>query len=321
MLFAKIIINPKAGRGRSLRVLNMTQRLLAQAGWRYEIELTRAPGHATEIARAIAAKQSPLVAVIGGDGTINEVIQGITGTDTSLAIIPGGTGNDHARSLGIPLTPAKAVALLWEGKTINMDIGKERDRHFGCLVSIGFPVDVIDHTNKKRRFFGGSLAILSSVWQTLQDLRFHEVALTLDEHRFTVLTCGIFVLNTPSVGGGLRFSPNADMTDGLLDVVVIGKVSPMELLYNLPKVYLGKHLNHPAFRLYRCRNVRIETAQPLPKMFDGEVIGYTPVEAFLQPGALQVVVPTGFPAAERIQLPDPALRDEIPLAAVSLPGR
>lgn len=320
MPYAQIIVNPRAGRGRSLRVLDTAQQALAQTSWRWDVVVTKAPGHATELAGEAAREGVPLVVAIGGDGTVNEVVQGIVGTDTSLAIIPGGTGNDHARSLQIPLAPAKATALLWQGKTIHMDIGKERDRHFGCLVSIGFPVDVIDHTNKKPRFLGGSLAILNSVWQTLRELRFHEVTLILDNRRFSALTCGVFVLNTPSVGGGLRFSPTANVTDGLLDVVVIGEITPMELLFNLPKVYVGKHLNHRAFSLYRCQSARIETAQPLPKMFDGEVIGHTPVEAFLQPRALRVVVPASFPAEGQAVLSGLSSKGAARLPAVTLPG-
>jgi diacylglycerol kinase (ATP) len=320
MDYVRIIVNPHAGRGRSINALSKAEQVLAKAGWRCEIAFTQAPGHAIELARMAAAQGVPIVTAIGGDGTVNEVIQGITGTETALAIIPGGTGNDHARSLGIPLAPAQAATLLSQGKIIKMDIGHERDRHFGCLVSIGFPVDVIHHTNTKRRFLVGSLAILSSVWQTLKDLRFHRVTLTLDGERLSVSTCGIFVLNTPSVGGGLRFSPTADITDGLLDVVVIGELTRLELLCTLPKVYVGKHLNHPAFHLYRCRNVQIETAEPLPKMFDGEVIGYTPVEAFLEPKALRVLVPASFPVeGEAVSLLRKAA-SALVLPAVSLPG-
>lgn len=320
MDYTKIIVNPHAGRGRSLKALTKAKEVLAKAGWQCEIALTQAPGHAIELARTAAANGTPIVTAIGGDGTVNEVIQGITGTETALAIIPGGTGNDHARSLGIPLAPAKAATLLSQGKIIKMDIGNERDRHFGCLVSIGFPVDVIHHTNTKHRFLGGSLAILTSVWQTLRELRFHEVTLTLDGERLSISTCGIFVLNTPSVGGGLRFSPTADVTDGLFDVVVIGELTPLQLLYTLPKVYVGKHLNHPALHLYRCRNVQVETAEPLPKMFDGEVIGYTPIEAHIEPKALRVVVPASFPAeGEAVSLLRKAA-SAIVLPAVSLPG-
>ena len=298
MSFVRIIVNPHAGRGRALKVLEKVERVLTQVGWRYETALTQAPGHAIEIARESAGAELPVVAAIGGDGTVNEVIQGVSGTNTSLAIIPGGTGNDHARSLGIPLAPEKAAELLWRGKIIKMDVGSERDRLFGCLASIGFPVDVIDHTNKKKQLVKGSLAILSSVWQTLTNLQYHDVTMTLDDRSISATTCGIFVLNTPSAGGGLRFSPNADITDGLLDVVVIGKISVWDLLFTLPQVYTGngKHLSHPAVDFYRCRKIRIDSAKPLPKMFDGEIIGQTPVEASLQPQALRVVAPASHPA-------------------------
>ncbi|NLY30330.1 MAG: diacylglycerol kinase family lipid kinase [Firmicutes bacterium] len=298
MSFVKIIVNPRAGRGRALKVLDRVKQVLTQAGWQYETALTQAPGHAIEIARDSAEAGLPLVAAIGGDGTVNEVIQGVSGTNTALAIIPGGTGNDHARSLGIPLAPEKAAELLWQGKIINMDVGVERDRLFGCLVSIGFPVDVIDHTNKKKQVIKGSLAILASVWQTLRNLRYYDVTITLDDRSISATTCGIFVLNTPSAGGGLRFSPNADITDGLLDVVVIGKISVWDLIFTLPQVYTGsgRHLSHPAVDFYRCRKIRIESPEPLPKMFDGEIIGQTPVEAALQPRALKVVAPVTHPA-------------------------
>ncbi|HHV93108.1 MAG TPA: diacylglycerol kinase family lipid kinase [Firmicutes bacterium] len=299
MPFVRIIVNPRAGRGRSLRVLDKVKGTLSQAGWQYETALTQAPGHAVELARESAAAGLPLVAAIGGDGTINEVIQGISGTSTALAIIPGGTGNDHARSLGIPLAPARAAELLWRGKIIDMDVGLERDRLFGCLVSIGFPVDVIDHTNRKKQLLKGSLAILSSVWQTLRHLKYHHVTITFDDDRsISAATCGIFVLNTPSAGGGLRFSPAADITDGLLDVVVIGEISVWDLVFTLPQVYTGsgRHLRHPAVGFYRCRKIRIDSDDPLPKMFDGEIIGRTPVEASLRPRGLRVVAPVSHPA-------------------------
>lgn len=291
----KIIVNPKAGRGRALKVLSRAQEVLVAAGWDLDVSLTQRPNHATEIARKAAEQRVPLIAVIGGDGTINEVIQGICETKTRLAIIPGGTGNDHARSLNIPLNPDKAAAMIAQGKVINMDIGKERERDFGCLVAMGFPVDVIDHTNKKHRFLGGSLAILSSVWQTLKDLHFHKARVTLDDASFSVTTCGIFVLNTSSVGGGFRFSPEADITDGLLDIMIVEPVTTWDLLSTLPKAYKGKHLGHPAIRLHRARSVRIETTRPIPKMFDGEVLGTTPIEVTVKPKALKVVVPADFP--------------------------
>ncbi|NMB26125.1 MAG: diacylglycerol kinase family lipid kinase [Firmicutes bacterium] len=304
MFSIKIIVNPKAGGGRALKALQRAQEVLRAAGWNLDVVLTQRPNHATEIARKAADQKVPLIAVIGGDGTINEVIQGIVGTETRLAIIPGGTGNDHARSLNIPLHPGKAAAMIAQGKVLTMDIGKERDRDFGCLVAMGFPVDVIDHTNKKHRLLGGSLAILSSVWQTLKDLHFYEAHVTLDDASFSVTTCGIFVLNTPSVGGGFRFSPKADITDGLLDIMIVGPVTTWDLLSTLPKAYKGKHLGHPAIRLHRARKVRIETAELLPKMFDGEVLGTTPIEVIVRPKALRMVVPADFPGTGPMLISD-----------------
>lgn len=237
---------------------------------------------------------------------MGEVIQGLAGTSTYLSIIPAGTGNDHARSLGIPLIPEKAAPLLWQGRPLYMDVGRERDRSFGSLASIGFPVDVIHHTNRKHQLLHGSLAIFTSVWQTVMKLQCYQVTLTLDNTTLNVETVGIFVLNTPFVGGGLLVSPTADVTDGLLDVVVIGRVGRLELLKTLPGVYKGRHINHPAVSFYRCRSVRVETTTPLPKMFDGDLMGYTPLEAFVEPQALRVIVPLDFSAGKQNDGPQAA---------------
>ena len=292
----KIIVNPKAGGGRALGVLHKAERILWQNGWKFDITLTNGPGHATEIAGNAATRQVPLIAVIGGDGTINEVVQSIQGTDTRLAIIPGGTGNDLARSLGIPLHHAKAVATMARGKVISMDIGHEQGRDFSCLVALGFPVDVIRHTNQKQRLLGGSLAILSSVWQTIRELQVHHFQVQLDDNKpFALEACGIFVLNTPCAGGGFRFSPQANITDGLLDILIIGPVTTWDLLTALPKAYKGKHLAHPAVSLHRAGKVSIRTVDPLLKMYDGEIIGRAPITATVKPKALRVIAPVEYP--------------------------
>ena len=305
MFAMKVIVNPKAGGGRALKVLRRAKQVLTNTGWALDISITEGPGHAVEMANQAVLKQVPLITVIGGDGTVNEVIQGIAGTQTRLAIIPGGTGNDHARSLTIPLQPEKAAAVIAQGKVIAMDIGQERERLFGCLTAIGFPVDVIDHTNRKGRILGGSFAILSSVWQTLKNLRAYDALIQLDGESMFVKTCGIFVLNTPSVGGGFRFAPHANVTDGLLDVMVVGPVSSWDLLTTLPKAYKGRHIGHPAISLHRAKKVHIETVKPVPKMFDGEIIGMTPIEVNVRPKSLYLVVPQSFPE------PGPLLEEEL----------
>ncbi len=288
----KVIINPKAGQGRAARTWSQVEKTLIARGLDYEVAVTDAPGHAIELAQAASASGWPTVAAIGGDGTINEVIQGLVHSDTALTIIPGGTGNDLARSLGIPSQAQKAANLIWSGSPRCIDVGVESNRSFASLASVGFAVDVIHHVNQTSSLLQGPLKILAGVWKTIRQLRTHPLVVTCDGVSQRVQSVGVFVLNTKYTGGGLMMAPNADPTDGWLDVVVIREVSRWDLLTTLPRAYKGTHITHPAVELFRCRTVSVVTDYPLPKMLDGDLVGTTPLKASVAERALTVMVPS-----------------------------
>ena len=287
----KVIVNPMAGQGRALRVLSQVEEILRTQGIEYDVAKTSAPGHGSRLAQMATQEGWPQVAAIGGDGTINEVLQGVIHTDTMLSIIPGGTGNDLARSLAIPLEIPAAATLLWSGTPAKMDVGMETNRGFASLASLGFPVDVIAHVNENKSIFSGSIKIFAGVWKTLCNLRSHPMTIRTDGQVRRVEAIGVFVQNTRSAGGGLMIAPEAHPADGMLDLVIIHRISRWDLITTLPKAYKGTHVDHPAVEIVRCRRVTIEPDLPMTKMVDGELVGTAPIQASLVRQALKILVP------------------------------
>ncbi len=287
----KVIYNPTAGNGKSGRRLHLFQNSMKEAGLLAEMVPTERPGHAAELARQFCESGERRIVVMGGDGTIGEAVNGMVGGSTELGLVPLGTGNDLARSLGIkPNDVPSAVQVLATGQPESIDIGWERDRLFVLMAALGYPALVSEETNRMRRL-KGSLAFFASVYKALRRMQTITVAMTLDS-RTTELECtSILVQNTPYCGGGQLMAPNASLQDGQFDVVVIGPIGKLDLMMNFPKVYSGRHVDHWAFTVYRAHEVRIEPTVKLKKMFDGDLHGESPLEARSLRRALRVVVP------------------------------
>lgn len=285
-----IIANPLAGRGRGKRTAEQVEQILNDRKIDFEIMYTKYHRHGIELAHK-ASKNHELVVALGGDGTIGEVLEGIWQTSSTLGIIPGGTGNDYARGLGIPRNVEGALQVLLEKNISTFDVGVEQDKVFGVLASIGFPVHVIQHVNDNRDgAFKGSLAILASLVSTIRNLQSYPVRITIDDITLEKNVVGVFLMNMPYGGGGLKFAPQAHFNDGHFSVVIVEEIGKMELAVTLPKVYFGKHTNHPAVTILTGSEVKIES-EPLVRMFDGDMYGTTPLRAKIMPHAARVVVP------------------------------
>ena len=285
-----IIANPLAGRGRGRKVAHQVQQLLAEQNTDFEMIFTQYAGHAVELADR-ASDKHPIVAALGGDGTAREVLTAIWQKPVALGIIPGGTGNDYARSLGIPRDVPGALKVLTEGALGRLDVGMEHNDVFGQLAFIGFAVDVIMHVNAHRDgLIKGSPAFLMGVASTLRHLRHYSLRITVDGQVLDKDVVGVFVMNMPHGGGGMKFAPNARYDSGEFHVLVVEHISKWSLAVTLPKVYAGNHLDHPAVSLVTGREVTIE-GEDLPIMLDGDVFPARPVRAKLMPQAAQVVIP------------------------------
>ncbi|MFN2383525.1 MAG: diacylglycerol kinase family protein [Gemmatimonadota bacterium] len=285
-----ILSNPRAGHGSGGRRVEALRRGIEQRGLDCTVVCTERPGHATELARREVASGHPRFAVMGGDGTIAEVVNAIVGSDIELGVIAMGTGNDVARSLGLPINDLEAgLEVALTGASRPIDVGRERDRHFISVLGLGFPSVVAAATNTMT-WLKGSPAFFVAVYQGLHRLRAIPMRITLDDRTIELDAVAVLVQNTPYTGGGLHMAPQAAVDDGVLDVVVVERIGRLSLMLNFPKAYWGRHFDHPSFAVYRSRTVRIETDESLPKMFDGDLCGSTPVEASVIPGGVRLVV-------------------------------
>jgi YegS/Rv2252/BmrU family lipid kinase len=286
-----IIANPRAGHGKGAENVERLRGVVRRRGLDGHVVVTERPGHATELARELVDVGERRIAAMGGDGTISEVANALMGTDVELAIVSMGTGNDIARSLGLPLNDLSASLIVaFEGDARPVDMGRERDRAFLSVLGLGFPAVVAAEANRFT-WLKGPPAFFAAVYKAIHRLRAVPLVIQLDDLTLDMECTAVMIQNTPYTGGGLLMAPGARVDDGLLDVVVVDDIGKKDLMINFPKVYSGRHFEHPSFSLHRSARVRIESQERLPKMFDGDLCGWTPVEAEVQRGALRVVRP------------------------------
>lgn len=287
------IINPVAGKGRAIQVWNSVQGELRQIFSHLELEYTGCAGDATFIARKAVNKGYELVIVFGGDGTLHEVVNGLAGSDTALAIVPAGSGNDFARSLGLSKEPKQAISVIALCKKKRLDLGRFDGRYFLNMGGLGFDADVAHRINGKR-LLRGQLAYLVAVLQTLGTYDSYRVEIRIDDQKLEEETIMVSVGNGQYVGGGFRLLPQASLEDGLLDIMVVRKISRLDIIRTLPALYQGTHLGHPKCSFYRGHEVTINLLEPNKKVFaqvDGQEFWEFPLVFGVVPGALQVIVP------------------------------
>lgn len=292
----KIIVNPAAGRGSVKEKLHQLINILNEEKLNYDIVQTEKAGHGTELAAQAHREGYKGVIAVGGDGTVHEVLNGIIKADAEdmpLGIIPLGTGNDLARTLQVPFDLREAVRTIKGGCRTAIDIGEDCDGYFSIILGIGFPADVMHHTNTVQNAIKGPLAIFLSVYKVLSKLRPYKIKMKLDSATIEEEVMGIFILNTRFTGGGMQIVPTAAYNDGLLDIMVLKKMSRLDVILTIPKVYKGKHLNHPKVSFYRSQTIEIESTEPMRKTFDGNVYGLTPLRTKIMPRRLSVIVPEG----------------------------
>lgn len=294
---ALFIVNPAAGGGRTKRAQGRIRELLgARPSIHAEFAFSERPRHATTLAADAAAAGFDTVVAVGGDGTVHEVANGLLaygGPQPALAVIPTGTGNDFAHSLGIPgaLRAALEVAMDDPGTARAVDAGRCGDRYFVVLAGVGFAARVAGAVNAAPS--GMKIGALPFVYYTLREVvsnRNAELSIELDAStRIRLPSFMVYVSNCRFSGGGMQICPEAVPDDGLLDVCVVGDASTIDVVRLLPRVFSGGHVGHPKVTMYRSRTVRVDGPPGVLVQADGEVIGTLPMEISVLPAALRVL--------------------------------
>lgn len=284
-----LIVNPTAGRRRGLHKAAIAADVLRGAG--HEVVLEGGTT-ATETAALIDRRRDEVdgVIVCGGDGMVHLAVQHLAGRATPLGVIPAGTGNDAARSWGLPLDdPAGAAALILTSDPEPIDVGLARgqgeERWFAQILSSGFDAVVNERANAMRWPRGAwryNIAMLAELPRFKAE-RFH---LVIDGVSHDVEAMLIAIANGPSYGGGMLVCPDASYTDGLFDVMVLSPLGKARFISLFPRVYSGRHIEHPSVNVLRGRQIRME-GQAVTYA-DGERVGTLPRDLLVVPGALKV---------------------------------
>jgi YegS/Rv2252/BmrU family lipid kinase len=297
-----VIVNPASGGGKTgRRWTGLDARMRAEGG-QYDVEFTREPGHAEHLARAAAMAGVRTLIVVGGDGTLNEVVNGLIADEAPigevvLGILPVGTGSDFARALGLPRDPlAAAIHLMRRAQPQPLDVGRidclrggqPATRYFANIAGLGFDGEVADHVNRAGKS-GGTLVYQTMLFQHLITYRNKHARMTIDDRTIEGAMNSIVVANARYFGGGMFVAPNARWDDGLFDVILLGDFGKLEVVANLPRLYRGTHLTHKKVTELRAREVKVEAKERMFLQAEGELVGEAPATFRIVPQALNVL--------------------------------
>jgi YegS/Rv2252/BmrU family lipid kinase len=285
----RLIVNPSAGAGRAARLLPDVEMALRSHGIPFRVDRTTSIEHARELARA-ARDAGELAAAMGGDGLAGAVAGELQGSDTVMALLPGGRGNDLARKLGLGHDPVAAVDVLAAGKERRIDVADAGGTVYVGILSAGFDSLVNEIANSTRLPLGtmvyayGALRALAS-WSPAD----WQVDVDGERHEFTGYA--VAVANSGVFGGGMWLVPDASLDDGLLDVALTADRPKTAYLRGLNKVFKGTHVDEPGFTLLRGREITFRANRPFVPYADGDPVAELPLTVRVLPQALRVIAP------------------------------
>jgi YegS/Rv2252/BmrU family lipid kinase len=296
------LVNPAAANGSTGRRWPEIAHRAAGVGLEGDALISERRGHLGELARDAALRGARLLVVVGGDGSVNEVVNGLAGLPEppALALLPRGTGGDFVRTFGIPDGVEDAARIALDGETQAVDLGRVTyrawDGHedgalFANVASAGMSGAIAQRANDTSKALGAKASYLWATFAVFAGWSAVETRLTVDGETRSGPMFDVVVANGRFFGGGMKMCPDAVAGDGLLDVVTIGDVTKRDLVLTMPKIYRGTHLPHPRAEALRGRLVTVETGEPVPVQLDGEQPGTTPARFEVLPGALRLRVP------------------------------
>jgi diacylglycerol kinase (ATP) len=300
-----VIFNPNAGQAESLELsIDRAAELWRDRGWRVTYAPTRFAGHGTQIARDAAAQGYDYAIAAGGDGTVNEVMNGLIHTQTALGTLPIGTVNIWAREMGLPMDVVGAAKQLLESQVRSVDVGMAGDRAFLLMAGVGFDAAVTEQVDAREKKRCGAIAYVKQAFQVAWKFQGVRTLLRIDGKRVRGRILMIVIGNSQLYGGVVKITAHAIVDDGLLDVCVIKGRSMLTAPLRLLSVFTRNYNRDPKVAYFKASRIEIQGKKRLPIQVDGDFIGKTPMRFSVLPGALKVMVP---PQADRTLWQDPEM--------------
>jgi YegS/Rv2252/BmrU family lipid kinase len=302
-----VIVNPNAGNGKGQKDWSKISEFLKKEDVLFKVKFTERKGHAIDLAVNAISEGFRNIITVGGDGTLNEVLNGVftngscLTTDITLAMIPVGTGNDWSKMFGISLDYEKAVKIISDNKRLLHDVGLvsfnnggvKTNRYFINIAGLGFESVVVRKTNiQKDNGSGGKLIYFYNLLTSLLSYKNTRAEIDIDGE---IIHADVFSLNVGNgryCGGGMRQTPRALPDDGLLDVTIIKGMGKFEIIRNLKILYDGTILRHPKVDGYKCKNIKVTSSSVMYAEADGESLGQTPAEFSIIPEGVYIVYGT-----------------------------
>lgn len=299
-LRAHLIYNPSAGQRWHVFDPQLVINYLTKQGWQVEARPTEYAGHGSELARLAVRQQVDVVIAAGGDGTINEVVQGLAHSEVKLGILPVGTTNVLARELMISLNFQEALEYLPMAIPKRIDLGRVNQRYFFLMAGIGYDAEVVRDINPQLKQVAGKTAVVTSGIANLFQHKPFKLKLLFVDHRgkkrrLRRSIMQIFVSNASTYATDYKIAEQAKMDDGLLELHIFKSKRFQDTFHALISLALRRHKEWVAFEHFSIRSLRIYARKPVPVQIDGDLYGHTPVTIEVVPQALYLLQPKNFP--------------------------
>ncbi len=300
------IVNPSSANGKTKDKWPMFHDILQNSAIHVEFAYTSGYGKGTFLTREAIAKGYRKIIAVGGDGTVNEVVNGLIVNDCicddniELAVLSNGTGSDFIRTLKPENDIHTFVRALKRECYRSIDIGKiiyhqnqqnNTSRYFINVSNLGIGAEVVNLVNKRSKALGSKLTYFTGTMSTILKYKNMEVSMKLDNSQIIEgVFCGLMICNGQYIGGGMQIAPLAELDDGWFDIMVINDITKLKLFSRFPLIYKGKHIELPEVEVYRCQSLAIQTLESTIIEADGEIIGRSPCQYSILPKCLRLRV-------------------------------
>ena len=300
-----IIVNPASSNKATAKEWPQFEKVLLDSGYKFEVAMTERPGHATELTRQALKAGYNTIMSVGGDGTMNEVVNGffeagkLINEDSRFVVFSRGTGCDFIKTLGMKKGIEDLLIVLDRNEARKVDVGrvdfidikgKMVNRYFLNVADIGIGAETANRVNKHSKLLKGFLSFLLGAVSTIILYKNKDFEVVIDGE--TVLNArmnSVIVANGRCFGCGMKVAPEAIIDDGVFDIIILGDLSKLELIKSFPLIYDGKHLSHPKVKMYRGRKVRVSSGGKALIEVDGEIPGFDDAEFELLPNILNIL--------------------------------